>query len=836
MDDSVETITALQFEGTDRFRSDSPQFYSIAQNGRFLCVGNDNILYRNDLNNLNEGWQRYFEGTAIEMAVVNSDGSAWAYLEKGHFTEGPSPNHMLLRMSPAGEAISLFALGDISGLWGDTDWFVVLAEGYKDSAVLTCHGENMQPISAITLTDIPVCVWRESDTVLRVITTSEKREMHSYAWDTQSNRKDEISAPILWPALDGLDKRIGFMNKEFSKYVNSWPLPDGGRWVVLRPGAIRVSKEGSMQFFPEQCGWPDATLLEQNVSNTNTSSLMVNGILMSLDRSIDTRGSLTGSSPHIITVKEDPDDQFVHVISTLWHRRIPLDKVPRDYLYKGEWYDDDDTFGLVLANWAGDFPVATELAKALVEHCDKLPSDDDDNFYSDFIPLLVQKCAPAISKALSILIENVEDHFPLEDKFYLEDPDSYSEGLKTVHSLLIAATNMPDICGDLINLSLAILEHWYGSEFTSRTIALITMILPDDAKVRLSTAAWQRLESLVAPLHSELSFTEQRFVLATAEQPIFELDTINTWLKKNKADKEYLEALAIYLARHQSILNPQSDTQFMNQLAATLDTSVFSALEPDMDSLEPFYQLGYLAAAAPFFNNNLSESVSALLFNNHVNDNDVLDLIIANILIEDHDTLKSIMQGLLTSAPVRPRDLDLVFLAWLGHQTSIQDILRGLSDDKPYALLPFFRSGNDPEFIQKHLSESSALKIFYLMWEAATSKTPEWRWAFAATLILKQSQLNILLPKDSQLDHERKLSDSAASILLRQDRGQLRSLPTMAQTILDGLYAGTNRHLLACKILKEQSELLKTYITIPALDLPQDIQQRITDIASAPYS
>ncbi|MDQ6999152.1 MAG: hypothetical protein Q9M17_10605, partial [Mariprofundus sp.] len=389
--------------------SGMPNGLSLSPNGQHLLINSEENIYHFDLDQPGRGWQDSFDISDINKVAATDSGGAWILTNE---------QVRLLKMDSNG--VREYPVDSVEMIWGNDNWLITHDNSEK---VLTFVSLDDHLIHMVKFNKVILHAWKHGNQFRMLAISEHGKRIYLYEWAC-NKEKPVLKNSIQYAGIIGIPGMR--MDYTFTKHVHAWPNQDGSLSIKLLPWAVIVTADGCLHINEDNMAWTPVIHSDSPLSRLKLAELSAHALDDGLARPAG-----YCSEPYLITTLQTED--HVHIISTLWHKKIPIDLIDAleaDGLMKN--LENEDVAEFLLTACDDEIPPLKSMAGLVLSKLDDIRS-----------PAQV----PALLKRRKAHIEQLfQQVLPSALHTFIEDTcSSQADSFTDMHSLLEKLDKMPSL-------------------------------------------------------------------------------------------------------------------------------------------------------------------------------------------------------------------------------------------------------------------------------------------------------------------------------------------------------------------------------------------------------
>lgn len=698
------------------FSPEAPQFVNVSANGDYIMMGNDVAVYGFDLSMPENSWQLIYKGEKITNAWYNRNDTFSIITEDN-----------LIRLK---EQKKLQEASQIEGSlchWGDEHWLITY-----DKKNLVCRNAHNEKIAHTKIRGHILTVWEQRPEVFRILHLhNKKNRLILLEWFVKKNILIELDNKKI-PCFSSLDRMLTSSISPLAQCTHAWPSSNGGRRIQLVPYGLSVSSEGLLTPCFDTNAWRPCLNKTSGLSHAKTINHALTATLACLNKQLDPCRSFS-SSPYLITTRVD--NRHIDIITTLWHRRISIDKATTLNISELDHAlsQDSDKISLLLANWTGELPSLPKVGYTLLSD-NFMPS-----YSSKTVPLFTRQLLQSKLKRLEPLVTNaILSAFQLDE---VEDINKLDRCHKLINSFIknplmallflqaMESGDIPQQLRDSIDQDMALTLLSLSIKKRAKLPPEISNLYNRGIDCLLRSKSGKNICGVIDTLKAPVLNENHAWKLIRTLHPMEEKKTIAA-------------SLLAYFQRNEERFPNNFNTQqhFLHRLLHRL---VFQSFHGDSDE-RIIDKIGNHKISLPSKTtaDACLKGALRIFWAQESRQEHIIQLLIARRLaIRNPASFKQDMDILHMRNLAQSSSNFVLLIAWLNTLTTIQDLAKP-SADQELILDSLLSSMLQKELTSQHRTPQI---IINEIWQASGHLKQSLRWGLACSLALTSSRLGISL-------------------------------------------------------------------------------------------
>lgn len=317
----------------------SPDGMWVSPNGRFVSICDSERIYVFDLFNPDASWLPLLvRDDDIYAALPTDKGNCWVVCRR----------NCIMLAGQDGSCVMRFDHMETQGqvFWGNDSWIL-----QHDGCRIACAELGSMRITRIDHKLAILHAWFYEGRYRLLSISRNKGCLFLHEWDPRTGRKQLLGKLKckVDVGMNGAGAEYAFLH---SRCFHAWPEEDGSITVHLAPGRVHVAVDGGIEYEDSPCDWRPISRAESPLDAATLGCATV----AALTDGIDPRAPFGSNIPYLIATMQTNDS--LHVITTLWHKKMSLEHAAEIDIGKIEELleEDQDLGRLILVSCSNRLP------------------------------------------------------------------------------------------------------------------------------------------------------------------------------------------------------------------------------------------------------------------------------------------------------------------------------------------------------------------------------------------------------------------------------------------------------------------------------------------------
>ncbi len=388
-----------------------PRFINLSPNGRFMVMGNNEHLYHLDTFDPDKTWHHIIQ-LNCEHAIATDLGGLWIIKES-----------LCLYIDAQGKYKQMLTGIDNKVIWGNDDWLFYLHSSDNYYVFHNFHSSTQQKHY---FKHKVIHTWKQENNLRLVMANSKFNRLYIEEIDLNTgkvSRLDQLNFYNRHIDLYNISYDINMSN--YPQHCYSWPMDNNMRYINLQPWNLTLDANGKIIDSSHHIPWQPIYLQAASDNPPCSKNQALLATLLALDGNLHSRSHFSEHFTSLINTYID--EHYVHVITSKWHKKIPLNQigeVNEERLEK--LLDDDEITVFFLTHFEGELPHCTSLFGRL------LAIIDNKELRTIHAALIKSKKDTLWHYIHNLFLEEINDNGEIAEAIKSGEVDDMAEFLKCI--------------------------------------------------------------------------------------------------------------------------------------------------------------------------------------------------------------------------------------------------------------------------------------------------------------------------------------------------------------------------------------------------------------------